>query len=123
MTINITIAFQILHFLIAYVILDRLFFKVAIATVQKRDLALRNVQESLAQQKQNVETLRWHVNDEWQRYQRALRSDVPHPAKQLAKAAIQPALIETKIPSKTEEDALVGQLKTLLVNQALHKIS
>jgi hypothetical protein len=77
MTVNITIVFQVINFLIAYWILERFLFRYTIAIIQKRDEHARLQSESLAFQNQSNETLRVHINEQWQRYQRALHSEVP----------------------------------------------
>jgi F0F1-type ATP synthase membrane subunit b/b' len=77
MTVNITIVVQVLNFLFAYWILERFLFRYTIAIIQKRDEHARMRSESLAFQNQSNETLRVHINEQWQRYQRALHSEVP----------------------------------------------
>lgn len=77
MNVNITLVFQIFNFFIAYLILERFFFRQAFGVVQRRDRALDALKESLASQKRNVEDVRVHVDEQWQQYQRALRSEIP----------------------------------------------
>lgn len=77
MTVNITIVFQAINFFIGYFILERFLFRYTIAIIQKRDEKARMHAESLAFQNQSNETLRIHINEQWQRHQRALHSEIP----------------------------------------------
>lgn len=85
MTVNITIVFQVINFLIAYWILERFLFRYTIAVIQERDERARNQSENLAFQNESNETLRVHINEQWQRYQRALHSEIPSIETPLAK--------------------------------------
>lgn len=87
MTVNITIVFQVINFLIAYWILERFLFRYTIAIIQQRDERARSHSESLAFQNESNETLRVHINEQWQRYQRALHSEIPSIETPLAQRA------------------------------------
>ena len=78
MNLNITFIFQIFNFFIAYFLLERFFFRSAFGVVQRRDESMRLAEDSLITQKRNLENVRIHVVEQWQGYQRALCSDIPH---------------------------------------------
>ena len=77
MNLNVTLVFQVFNFLIAYLILERFFFRNAFCVVQKRDCQIKSLKESVAIRKRNIEEVRVHVDEQWQQYQRALRSEIP----------------------------------------------
>jgi len=92
MTVNITIVFQVINFFIAYFILERFLFRYTIAIIQKRDERARMQSDSLAYQNQSNETLRVHINEQWQRYQRALHSEIP----QIKNPPVPPLAVQTQ---------------------------
>lgn len=109
MTVNITIVFQVINFLIAYFILERFLFRYTIAIIQKRDERARMHSESLAFQNQSNETLRVHINEQWQRYQRALHSEVPA----LENPSIKPTIAQLQPLEEIDQHALQQAAKPL----------
>ncbi len=77
MNINLTVVVQVINFIITYAILERLFFKPAVATIQKRDASFVKLSQTIAEQKNNNEILKTHVAEQWHRFQRALQHEVP----------------------------------------------
>ena len=119
MTVNITIVFQLIHFLIAYVILNHLFFKYAIPVIKERDQVFQQLNDSIIQQQQNSEVLRAHVSEEWQRYQRALRGEIPSQEKLIATQAIIKPNSESTISNAQKENALIETIKQNLFKTIL----
>ena len=58
MTINGTVAVQIIHFIIVYIVLDRLFWRPAMAYVLKQKAAVHDLQRAVDQDQKELEAKR-----------------------------------------------------------------
>jgi len=76
MTINCTLFVQGVHFIIAYVLLERLFFRYAMKSIKKEEQTMKNLKQTIENQNRSAATLRAHIDEQWQREQRMLLSKI-----------------------------------------------
>jgi len=119
MDINVTVIIQIVHFLIAYYVLERLFFRYAIGLIQTRDEQIIRLKKSVAEEKRNIEILKTHVSDQWHRYQRLLQHEVPSLNPPRISLAPQDQYASMSTYSDEEKAALREELSDMLVRQVL----
>jgi hypothetical protein len=118
MTVNITVIFQVFHFFIAYMILEKLFFRYAIAVLKKRDSHVVHLRQSIIEQRLNVDTLRIYVKEQWQRYHRMLMHEVPSLRSPRLMVSSESIYAFPQIPaSKQEIDKLCQQLTSTLIDK------
>lgn len=115
MNINVTVIIQIVHFLIAYAVLERLFFRYAITLILRRDEDIIRLQKSLAEEKRNIEILKAHVSDQWHRYQRLLQHEVP--ALNPPRISLAPQDHYAVMSTQKDKAALQEELTDMLVSK------
>lgn len=120
MTVNITVIIQMIHFFIAYLMLERLFFRYAVDVILKRDGRINCLNQSLAEEKRAIESLRMHVNEQWQRYSRMLHHEIPSLALPKLIVDVEPLYRDKSEKDKKEQENIQSQLKKILVNRCLH---
>jgi hypothetical protein len=118
MNVNLTVIVQIVHFLIAYSILERFFFRYAVRLIQKRDSHILKLTQAITEQKNNAEILKVHVAEQWQRYQRALQHEVPSLAAPRIMLSLESLYKYVRKPlSKNEEALLSHEFAQLLIDK------
>jgi hypothetical protein len=120
MDINVTVIIQIVHFLIAYYVLERLFFRYALGLIQIRDEQVIHLKKTVAEEKRNSEILKAHVSDQWHRYQRLLQHEVPslNPPRLSLAQQDQYVSVSACVAEK-EEATLQAELSHMLVRRVI----
>ena len=123
MTINITVVIQIVNFIVAYLILERIFLRFGMHQVRERDTILRRRHDLLALSKSRVEGLRLEVQRRWRSYQESLQSKTPSVTEFLAYNAELPAREKfaegEQALTDVEEQKLILELKNKLIKRVL----
>lgn len=96
MELNITLFVQVVHFIVAYFLLERLFFRPAFFCIQERDCDLKQLQDTLAAQTQQVAVSRERAEKSRLNHQERLVQLIP--PLQVARAAA--ADIEDRVETK-----------------------
>jgi hypothetical protein len=80
MGINITLFVQIFHFLFAYVLLDRIFFRMAVPIVRAEDRKIIALESEIAEQQVRIEGRIRYNEEDWHILQKRLQSECPRQA-------------------------------------------
>lgn len=120
MGINITLLIQIVNFLIAYWVLERVFLSLGIREVRARDDALRRRQEELDSSKNLVEGLRFDIRQRWDRYRRSLQQKIPAQLIEKQERVERPKDYAGEVqlhPSRFEQEELIQNLKAAIIKR------
>lgn len=77
MTINLTVVVQLVHFMIAYFILERVLFRPSVSALREHDALFHEKLDRVAKNKKEVEKLRFKIEEERKAYQEELQKHIP----------------------------------------------
>lgn len=110
MNVNLTFFLQIINFLFAYVFIERFFFKPFVKKINEEDEEVSEQMSATNAQKQDLEMLKLHAEEQRHIYQRSLQMVVPKLEGTRAACFVSQVKISEKIDKKTEEN-LINSLK------------
>lgn len=117
--LNLTLIVQMVHFGIAYVLLDRIFLRKVFHLLQAEDVQAAHVERSVADLSKTVEQIATHNSAVWHELQQTLLKKAPA-AEPLVFARLQTDDLDGVPPlSKQAFAALVADVQRTIVNQVI----
>jgi len=118
MELNITLLVQIFHFGIAYLLLDKIFLRVALAHVRAEDRRIAALESVVQEQQQRITDRLQHNEQDWTMLQRRLQSEAPDTALGSQDACqIAPFGIDAVEVSEHDVERVVQQVKRVILRE------
>jgi hypothetical protein len=108
MTINLTLFFQLLHFLCAYLLIDRLLLRKVVSIITEEQLAQEQLMKAIACERQEVAQKELLKNEQWLAYQEDFLKHAP--------------TRETHVPSSPDSLNLTPELDAALQKELQHML-
>jgi hypothetical protein len=117
MTVNLTLIVQIIHFLIAYMILKRWLFKPAFEVMGEQDSRMQQAERELVAQRTHNEIVQQELIAEQQATKSFFNANKPLIAEETPEGVATPELMVPALPTD-EQIAVQAQVVELLVKRA-----
>jgi len=120
MEINITLIIQMIHFGIAYLIIDRLFLRSACVYIAQEDLHKQQLEQQALNQQEHVTALTQQNEQDWVILQKRLSSESPTPQHRSGAPEKSEQIPSPVTPSSHEIQTLTTSLTHAIVKKVHH---
>lgn len=118
---NVTLVVQLVHFMFAYFILERVLFRPAVDAIQRRDKELHEQELEVAERKRAIELQRLKAESDWSEHQQELQKNIPLTLRQPQYINIEDLYVQAALkasssrPTAEQIQKLVQDIKRMLV--------
>ena len=122
MTLNATLLVQIFHFLIAYLILDRLFLRKAVGIIQQEKAEQDALMQEIQKERDAVAQKHAQKEKAWQGFQQQFAKETPRLIQRPRFSEHQKEMPYHEEPTKNEVQESAALLQELLTQKVTHDI-